>query len=169
MIEMRFKICHPISAIAGLFLAFAPFAAPCAMAEPSDLDLVCSGNSYGKDGDPFPTTETVSFKKEGKNPVMIGLPGPDKPTKASIVSSNQIQLKFSARGLTGEYFNFSGDLFLIHKDGRYTKLRISGARQKRLEEGADQRDVKRARRRGSIDRFSASRSGASGPRSTASG
>jgi hypothetical protein len=122
MIEMRFKICHSISAIAGLFLAFAPFAAPCAMAVPSDLDLVCSGNSYGKDGDPFPTTETVSFKREGKKPVMIGLPGSDKPTKASIVSSNPIQLKFSARGLTGEYFNFSGDLFLIHKDGRFTKL-----------------------------------------------
>ncbi|MGB7046549.1 MAG: hypothetical protein WBD65_17125, partial [Methylocella sp.] len=75
MIEMRFKICHSISAIAGLFLAFAPFAAPCAMAEPSDLDLVCSGNSYGKLGDPFPTTETVSFKREGKKPAMIGLPG----------------------------------------------------------------------------------------------
>jgi hypothetical protein len=122
MIEMRFKICHSISAIAGLFLAFAPFAAPCAMAEPSDLDLVCSGNSYRKLGDPFPTTETVSFKREGKKPAMIGLPGSDKPTKASIVSSSPIQLKFSARGLTGEYFNFSGDLFLIHKDGRFTKL-----------------------------------------------
>jgi hypothetical protein len=53
---------------------------------------------------------------------MIGLPGSDKPTKASIISSNPIQLKFSAGGLTGEYFNFSGDLFLIHQDGRFTKL-----------------------------------------------
>jgi hypothetical protein len=53
---------------------------------------------------------------------MIGLPGSDKPTKASMVSSNPIQLKFSARGLTGEYFNFTGDLFLIHRDGRFTKL-----------------------------------------------
>src|SRR3984893_11810528 len=102
-VAVRIKICHSISAIAGLFLAFAPFAAPCAMAEPADLDLVCSGNSYGKDGDPFPTTETVSFKREGKKPVMIGLPGSDKPTTASIISS--IQLKFSARGLTREYFN----------------------------------------------------------------
>ena len=70
------------------------------MAGSSDLDLVCSGNSYGKEGDPFPTTETVSFKKEGKKPVMIGLQGSDKPTNASIVSSNRIQLKFSAAGLT---------------------------------------------------------------------
>jgi hypothetical protein len=56
---MRFKICHSIS-IAGLFLAFALVAAPCAMAGPSDLNLVCSGNSYGKEGDPFPTTEPAA-------------------------------------------------------------------------------------------------------------
>ncbi len=92
------------------------------MAGPSDLDLVCNGNSYGKGGDLFPTSETVSFKTEGKKPVMIELPDSDKPIRASIISSNPIQLKFSARGLTGEYFNFSGDLFLIHKDGRFTKL-----------------------------------------------
>jgi hypothetical protein len=122
MIEMRFKICHSISSIAGLFLAFASFAAPCAMAGPADLDLVCSGSSYAKKGDPFPTSETVSFKRDSKKSVMIGLPGSDQPTKASIVTSNPIQLKFSAGGLTGEYFNFSGDLFLIHKDGRFTKL-----------------------------------------------
>jgi hypothetical protein len=122
MIEMRFKISHSIPAIAGLFLAFAPFAAPYTMAGSSDLDLVCSGNSYSKLGDPYPTPETVSFKTEGKNSVMIDLPGSNKPTKARIGASNPIQLKFSAAGLTGEYFKFSGDLFLIHKDGRFTKL-----------------------------------------------
>jgi hypothetical protein len=122
MIEMRLKISHSISVIAGLFLAFAPLAAPYTIAGPSGLDLVCSGNSYRKLGDPFPIPETVSFKTEGKKSVMIELPESNKPTKASIVSSNPFQLKFSAAGLTGEYFNFSGDLFLIHKDGRFTKL-----------------------------------------------
>jgi hypothetical protein len=120
--EMRFQICHSISAVAGLFLALAPSVAPCAMAGQSDLDLVCSGNSYGKGGDPFSTTETVSLKTEGKMSVLIGLPGSDKPTKVSVVSNNPIQLKFSAGGFTGEYFHFTGDLFLIHKDGRLTKL-----------------------------------------------
>jgi hypothetical protein len=92
------------------------------MAAPSDLDLVCSGYSYDKFGYPFPTSETVSFKRQGDKPLMIGLPGADKPTEASIDSNNLIQLKFSADGLTGEYFNFSGDLFLIHKDGKFTRL-----------------------------------------------
>jgi len=119
---MRFKIGHSISVLAGVFLTFVPLIAPGAVAGPSALDFVCSGNSYGKTGDPFPTSETVSFKTEGKMSVLIGLPGSDKPTKASVVSSNPIQLKFSVGGLIGEYFNFTGDLFLIHKDGRFTKL-----------------------------------------------
>lgn len=111
-----------IPAFVGLLVAFALLDAPRAEADPSALDLACSGNSYGKAGDPFPTAETVSFTWDGKKLLMLALPGSDKPTKASIVSSNPIQLKFSTGGLTGEYFNFSGDLFLIHKDGRFTRL-----------------------------------------------
>ncbi|SFK62685.1 hypothetical protein [Methylocapsa palsarum] len=101
-------------------LAFAPLATSGAIA--ANLNLVCSGNSYAKEGDPFPTVETVTFKKEDGKPLAIGLPGSDKPAKAKIVSNNAYQLKFSADRLTGEYFNFSGDLFLIHKDGRFTRL-----------------------------------------------
>jgi hypothetical protein len=116
---MRFKIRSSIPTATALVLAFA---APCAVASPSALDLVCSGNSYGKEGNPFPTTETISFETDGKGLVMIGLPGSDRPVKARIVSSNPIQLRFSAGGLIGEYFNFTGDLFIIHKDGRFTRL-----------------------------------------------
>jgi len=120
--EMQINIPHSITALTGLFVAFAPITIPCAMTEPSDLDLVCSGNSYGSTGDPFPTTETVLFKMENNNVVTITLPGANKPSKARIISSNPIQLKFSIDNMTGEYFKFSGDLFLIHKDGRFTKL-----------------------------------------------
>lgn len=98
------------------------FGATRALAVPAALDLVCTGNSYGKEGIPFPTSETVSFEVGGKGLAMIGLPDAGTPMKARIVSSNPIQLRFSAAGLTGEYFNFTGDLFLIHKDGRFTRL-----------------------------------------------
>jgi hypothetical protein len=105
------------SAFAGLIL----LPAWPVLAAPATLDLVCTGNSFSKVGDPFPTEEMVSFQTDGKT-VVVGLPGADKPTKAKITSSNPIQLKFSVAGLTGEYFNFSGDLFLIHTDGRFTRL-----------------------------------------------
>ena len=119
---MQINTSHSIAALTGIFVAFAPFIVTCAIAEPPDLDVVCSGNYYRRTGDPFPTTEAVSFKREDKKLITISFPGAHKPTKANIISSNSIQLKFSADSMTGEYFNFTGDLFLIHKDRRLMKL-----------------------------------------------
>jgi hypothetical protein len=108
--------------LAGTALACASVSgATCALAGGDDLDLVCTGNSYQKDG-PFPTVETFSVKIAGTKPVMIGQPGSDKPVKARIVANNAIQLKFATGKFTGEYFHFTGDLFLIHTDGRLTRL-----------------------------------------------
>jgi hypothetical protein len=123
MVEMNFQKRDGSKRI-GLtgFLSAGIFVVTGAVAGAADLNLVCTGNSFSKGGDPFPTAETVTFKKEGAKPLAIGLPGSDKPAKAKIVSNNPIQLKFSADGLTGEYFNYSGDLFLVHKDGRFTRL-----------------------------------------------
>jgi hypothetical protein len=92
-----------------------------AMAGGDDLNLSCTGNSYTKDG-PFPNPETFSVKIAGTKPVLIGQAGSDKPDKARIVASNAIQLKFATGKFTGEYFRFTGDLFLIHSDGRLTRL-----------------------------------------------
>jgi hypothetical protein len=109
-------------ALAGLLLAFASlcFTAD-AVAGEAGLDLVCTGNSYKADG-PFPTVETFSLKIDGKKPVIIGGPGSEKPVKARTIASNAIQLKFTTGKFIGEYFNFTGDLFLIHTDGRLTRL-----------------------------------------------
>jgi hypothetical protein len=122
MMESPFRIGRAMSAATVFVLACAAFAAFPAAAGAASLDLVCSGNSYGKEGDPFPTPDTVSFETDGKGLVILGLPWMDKPTKARVVSANPIQLRFAAGGVIGEYFNFTGDLFLIHKDGRFTRL-----------------------------------------------
>ena len=103
-------------------MALGPVAVTCVLAQPIDLDLACDGNQFAKLGDPSPTPVTAALRKDGTKHIAITLPGADKPISATITSSNPIQLKFTAAGLTGEYFNFSGDLFLIHKDGRFTKL-----------------------------------------------
>lgn len=116
---MPVKMCRSLPALAALFTVLASGGTSAA---PSSLNLVCSGNSYSKLGDPFPTPETVTLATSDTTHVLVGLPGSGKPAQAKIVSSNAIQLKFAAAGLTGEYFNFSGDLFLIHKDGRFTRL-----------------------------------------------
>jgi hypothetical protein len=120
---MRFQIANRERwALAGLLLASASLNfATDALAGEADLNLVCTGNSYKEDG-PFPTPETFSLKIAGKKPVLIGGPGSEKPVKARIIANNPIQLKFATGKFTGEYFNFTGDLFLIHKDGHLTRL-----------------------------------------------
>ena len=42
--------------------------------------------------------------------------------KASLVSDNRIQLKFRTKEFTGEFFHFTGDLFLIFNSGHFAKL-----------------------------------------------
>jgi hypothetical protein len=42
--------------------------------------------------------------------------------KASLLSDNKIQLKFNTKEFTGEFFHFTGDLFLIYKSGHFAKL-----------------------------------------------
>ncbi|WOJ90687.1 hypothetical protein RZS28_05180 [Methylocapsa polymorpha] len=110
-------------ALAGVSLACVSLSAASTSASAAgvDLDLICSGNSYQKDG-PFPSVETASLKLSGKKPVLIGLPGSDQPVKARTIANNAIQLKFASGNVTAEYFYFTGDLFLIRADGRFTKL-----------------------------------------------
>jgi hypothetical protein len=105
-------------------LAAAAFMALCAPAlaagKPADnLKLSCSGNSYKHD-DPYPAPETAALNTSGKSvTVAIGQGGAEN---ARVLSNNVYQLKFSAGKFTGEYFHLTGDLFLIHKDGRLIKL-----------------------------------------------
>ncbi len=110
-------------ALACLALACAPLGfANHTSAEAGTLSVSCSGTSYKADG-PFPTPETYSLViTDGAKSVSIGGPGFEPPVKAPIVSNNSIQLKFTAGKLTGEYFHFTGDLFLIQGDGRLTRL-----------------------------------------------
>jgi hypothetical protein len=94
-----------------------------AASAPTDLDLTCAGNKY-KHGDPFPTPETVTLKISGGKKVSVGFGegGSGTTESARVLSNNVIQLKFNAKPFTGEYFHFSGDLFLINKDQTLTRL-----------------------------------------------
>ena len=44
---------------------------------------------------------------------------------ADVTSDNQIQLKFRTKQYVGEFFYYTDDLFLIHKDGHLARLTCS--------------------------------------------
>ncbi len=94
-----------------------------ALAGGDDLKLTCAGNSYWK-GDPFPTPETFFLDVAGTKPVkvMIKQLGSEKADKAGTVANNSLQLKFATSKFVGEYFYFTGDLFLITTDGHLIRL-----------------------------------------------
>ena len=43
-------------------------------------------------------------------------------TNARFVSNNQIQFKFRTKDFEGEYFHYTGDLFLIYKSGHLMRM-----------------------------------------------
>jgi hypothetical protein len=45
---------------------------------------------------------------------------------ATVESNNNIQLKFQTDGFVGEYFHYTGDLFLIYKSGHLARLTCKG-------------------------------------------
>ena len=51
--------------------------------------------------------------------------GDGKMLAARITSNNKIQLKFATKEFVGEYFHYTGDLFLIYKSGELARLNCS--------------------------------------------
>ena len=49
----------------------------------------------------------------------------DKVLAPRITSNNTIQLKFATKDFVGEYFHYTGDLFLIYKSGQLARLTCS--------------------------------------------
>ena len=53
--------------------------------------------------------------------------GDGKMLAPRITSNNKIQLKFVTKDFVGEYFHYTGDLFLIYTSGQLARLNCSRA------------------------------------------
>jgi hypothetical protein len=82
--------------------------------------LACSGSLLEPTGSaPSPTSATLVLGP----PVSIDTGKGAR--RASIVSNNKIQLRFKTKDFTGEYFHYTGDLFLIYRSGHLARLACS--------------------------------------------
>jgi hypothetical protein len=91
------------------------------------LSLTCSGKRLGPQG-AFATETTVNVQIAQNKPVTLSFVGQSNPIQANVTSNNAVQLQFTGPDFAGEYFYFSGDLFLIHKVGELTPLRCRPAK-----------------------------------------
>ena len=68
---------------------------------------------------PKPIDLSVTF--DGKNKVSLTM-ADGKTLTPRISSNNKIQLKFVTKEFVGEYFHYTGDLFLIYNSGPLARL-----------------------------------------------
>ncbi len=68
---------------------------------------------------PSPIDLNVSLGSNRKMSLRIG---DGKPLTANVTSNNKLQLKFKTSQFLGEYFYYSGDLFLIYNSGQLARL-----------------------------------------------
>jgi hypothetical protein len=61
-----------------------------------------------------------------KNKLSLAM-GDGKTVASRVSSNNKIQLKFDTKEFTGEYFHYTGDLFLIYKSGLLARLTCTPA------------------------------------------
>jgi hypothetical protein len=81
--------------------------------------LSCTGNlieSAAAEGKP----STLKLSLGPRKNVTLDLG--DGSIKARTASDNDIQLKFIAKEFVGEYFHYTGDLFLIYKSGKLMRM-----------------------------------------------
>jgi hypothetical protein len=81
--------------------------------------FACTGTMIEPSGmSPSPQTVVMTLGPAQKVALDLG----KGVVNARRVSDNKIQMKFRTKEFDGEYFHYTGDLFLIYKTGHLTKL-----------------------------------------------
>ncbi|WP_146618922.1 hypothetical protein [Rhodoplanes elegans] len=68
------------------------------------------------------TPQTIQVTVKSGN---VSVDAGGKTTDARVVSNNTIQLKFEAGDLVGEYFHYTGQLFIIYPSGHLAQMTCS--------------------------------------------
>ena len=89
----------------------------------ADRQFSCQGQMIDPSGEQKAPVE-ISFTLGDKSQMGLKTSG-DKPLASRIVSNNKIQLKFATKEFVGEFFHYTGDLFLIYPSGQLARLTCS--------------------------------------------
>ena len=105
--------------LAGSFIALAMMVQPCGAAE---RQFSCKGQlirDASPDVQPKPIDMNVTLGERNKLSLKTGEGAVLAPR---VTSDNKIQLKFATKEFVGEYFHYTGDLFLIYPSGQLARL-----------------------------------------------
>jgi hypothetical protein len=105
---------------AGGFFLLTTFSGVVSAAE---QQLSCKGQMIKPSGEQTaPIDLNLNLSDPGKTTIEMG---DSKKLNARVTSDNKIQLKFQTKQYVGEFFHYTGDLFLIYKSGELARLTCS--------------------------------------------
>jgi len=101
------------------------------MAEPAgaaEQKFSCNGRVVQGNINPAAPQKTLDLNVTlGDNNKLSMKTGDGKMLAPRITSNNKVQLKFATKEFVGEYFHYTGDLFLIYPSGELARLTCSRA------------------------------------------
>lgn len=108
---------------AGSLILLAMMAGPGGAAEQR---FSCNGRVVQGKANPAAPQKTLDLNVTlGDNNKLSMKTGDGKMLAPRITSNNKVQLKFATREFVGEYFHYTGDLFLIYPSGELARLSCS--------------------------------------------
>jgi hypothetical protein len=94
------------------------FAVGLAHAQSTFIQLGCTGQLI----EPTSKASTTKTAQLTLGPNKMGIDFGSGNVPAEVESNNKIQLKFKTDEFVGEYFHYTGDLFLIYKSGHLARM-----------------------------------------------
>ncbi len=89
----------------------------------AEQQFSCKGQMIEPSGLPnAPIELNLTFGSHGK--ATIEMSG-SKKLNAKVISDNKIQTQYQTKEFVGEFFHYTGDLFLIYKSGKLARLSCS--------------------------------------------
>ena len=94
----------------------------------AEQQFSCTGNIIHGETNPNPLNQpkpidlNVTLSDENKLSIKTG---DGKLLAPRITSDNKVQLKFETEDFVGEYFHYTGDLFLMYHSGQLARLTCS--------------------------------------------
>jgi hypothetical protein len=89
----------------------------------AEQQFSCNGQIIEPSGEQKSPVD-LGFSFGGNGKVSLKMTG-DKALASRMVSNNKIQLKFETKEFIGEFFHYTGDLFLIYRSGHLARLSCS--------------------------------------------
>lgn len=95
-------------------------------ASASEQQFSCKGQVIRDEANPAAQPKPIDLNVTlGDNNKLSVKAGDGKMLAPRITSNNKVQLKFATKDFVGEYFHYTGDLFLIYPSGELARLSCS--------------------------------------------